>query len=396
MTPEREAELAEFRRDLHAHPEPGAQTSRTARRIAERLEAAGLDVTRGVGGHGVVATLARGPGPAIALRADMDALPIREATNLPHASRTSGAFHGCGHDGHSAMLLGAALALAEAPPPAGTVHFLFQPDEETGAGAQAMIDDGLFDRFPVDAIYGLHNMPGLPAGTVAAPGGPFMAFEDNFVLRLTGLGGHAASPHRGRDPVPALGALLSQVQSVVARNLDPAEAAVVSVTGIETDGARNVIPTTITVTGDSRGYSDAVRETIRARLSELTRHIAAAHGLEAETAFDASFVPLVNAPAHAARALAAADAAGLATEPQYPRWTASEDFARFLAHVPGAFALIGNGTEGPHAAPLHNPGYDFNDAALAPGVAFWTALARRALAEGTGSETETRGFGGIR
>ena len=375
-------ELTAFRRDLHRHPEPGADTPRTAARIADRLEAAGLAVTRGVGGHGVVATLTRGTGGAVGLRADMDALPIAEATGLPHASIRPGAFHGCGHDGHSTMLMGAALALAADPEFAGTVHFTFQPDEENGAGARAMIEDGLFHRFPMDAVYGLHNMPGLPAGTLAIQSGPAMAFEDNFEIRVRGAGGHASAPHLAVDAIVAGAAVVGALQTVVARGVDPDDFAVVSVTGFETDGARNVLASNVLITGDCRGYSLATRDLLRARMRQAAEGAAAALGARAEMTSAQSFAPLVNRPEHTARCLAAAADAGAPAHPDYGRIGGAEDFAEMLAHRPGAMAFLGNGTEGPHGASLHNPGYDFNDAAIPAGVAWWTALARRACAAG--------------
>ncbi|MEC9434046.1 MAG: amidohydrolase [Pseudomonadota bacterium] len=376
------AELTAFRRDLHRHPEPGADTARTAARIAERLEAAGLVVTRGVGGHGVVATLSRGAGRAVGFRADMDALPIAEATGLPHASTRPGAFHGCGHDGHSTMLLGAALALSADPGFAGTAHFIFQPDEENGLGALAMIADGLFDRFPMEAVYGLHNMPGLPAGTLAIQSGPAMAFEDNFEIRVTGAGGHASAPHRAVDAIVAGAAVVGALQTVVARGVDPDDFAVVSVTGFETDGARNVLASNVRITGDCRGYSVETRDLLRARMRMAAEGAAAAVGARAEMTAAQSFAPLVNRPGDAALCLEAAEAAGLAVRPDHGRIGGAEDFAAMLAHRPGAMAFLGNGTEGPHGASLHNPGYDFNDAAIPAGVAWWAALARRTCAPG--------------
>lgn len=369
-------DLVAFRRDLHRHPETGFAVTRTAARIAAILSQAGLRVTEGVGGSGLVATLARGPDEtAIALRADMDALPIDEGTNLPYGSVHGGRFHGCGHDGHSAMLVGAALALARDPDLARTVHFLFQPDEETGRGAEAMIADGLFDRFPISAIYGLHNMPGLPVGHFAIREGPFCAFEDNFEIRVAGRGGHSAMPEAGIDPLVLASTIVLQLQTIVARNLPPADHAVVSVTEFVTDGARNILPSKVTLRGDCRGFRAEVSEVIARRMAEIVRGLGAAHG--AETALDhaTSFQPLVNEPAATARAARAAGAVGT-VDTAHGRVGFSEDFAAFLRHRPGAFILMGNGTEGANAMPLHNPGYDFNDAALAPGIAYWVELAR--------------------
>jgi len=248
-----------FRRDLHRHPETGPAVTRTADRIASVLESAGLAVTRGVGGAGVVATLDRGPADsAIGLRADMDALPIHEATNLPYASATPGRFHGCGHDGHSTMLLTAALQLAQDTDVQRRVHFIFQPDEENGTGANAMIADGLFDRFPMTAIYGLHNLPGLPVGQFVTQPGPFMAFEDNFKIRIEGKGGHASQPEAGVDPIVVGAAIVLQLQTIVARSISGRDHAVVSVTEFQTDGARNVLASTVTLSGDCRGFTPEI------------------------------------------------------------------------------------------------------------------------------------------
>lgn len=366
-------DLAAFRRDLHRHPEPGPDVPRTAKAIADVLEAAGLSVIRNVGGDGLVASVGEGT-EAIMLRADMDALSITEATDLRHASTIAGAFHGCGHDGHSTMLLGAALALAAAPPDR-RIHLIWQPDEENGTGAQAMIDDGLFARFPTDRIYGLHNMPGLPLGHIQTQAGPFLAFEDNFEIAIRGQGGHASQPQAHVDPIVVAGAVISQLQTIVARNIDPEDHAVVSITGIETDGARNVIPSNVWLTGDCRGFSKATRDTIRRRMRDIAQSVAQAHGATANVTASQSFQPLINDPDATARACAALDSFHI--DAQAGRFGYAEDFAAYLSHRPGAFLNIGNGTEGNHARPLHNPGYDFNDDGIPHGVAAWLALARR-------------------
>ncbi|MEM7490164.1 MAG: amidohydrolase [Pseudomonadota bacterium] len=367
-------DLVAFRRDLHRHPEVGPETARTATAVAEALTGAGVAVTRGVGGHGLVATIGTGDS-AIMLRADMDALPIREMAGLPHASTVPGAFHGCGHDGHSTMLLGAALALA-ADPSGRTIHLIWQPDEENGTGARAMIEDGLFDRFPTDRIYGLHNMPGLPLGHVQTQPGLFLVFEDNFRITIDGRGGHASQPHAQVDPVIVAGAIIGQLQTIVARNVDAADHAVVSITGIETDGARNVVPSTVVLTGDCRGFSDATRDLIRTRMARIAEGCAAAHGAKARVEAAQSFRPLVNDPEATARAVAALR--DVEVDAAAGRFGYAEDFAAYLDHRPGAFLNVGNGTEGCHALPLHNPGYDFNDDGLVHGVEIWTRLAHHA------------------
>ena len=382
-------ELAELRRQLHRHPETAFDVERTAALVADRLAGAGLEVTRGVGGAGVVATLRRGSGrPSIGLRADLDALPITEANTFGHRSQHDGAFHGCGHDGHTTMLLGAALRLSSEPDGAGldgTVHFVFQPDEENGRGAQAMIDDDLFERFPMDAVFGMHNLPGLPVGSFATRPGPFTAYEERFEIEIHGRGGHASAPEKTIDPMVAGAQVVVALQSIVSRSLPPQAHAVVSVTEFVTDGAVNIIPSTVTIRGDVRGYTEPVSETIRRRMREIVDGTAAAHGATATVRYERAFEPTVNTAAEVdvvARAVAGLSSdgvAGASIDVDHPPMGFSEDFGRFLQHRPGCFVLIGNGTDGSHGATLHNPGYDFNDAALAFGVGFWVALVRELL-----------------
>lgn len=368
-------DLTAFRRDLHAHPETGFDLTRTPDRIAAALESAGLKVTRGLGGSGLVATLNRGPeDTAIGFRADMDALPIEEANDLPWRSVTKGKFHGCGHDGHSTMLLGAALKLAADPTLKRTIHFIFQPDEENGNGAKAMIRDGLFERFPMTAIYGLHNMPGMAPGHFATQPGPFCAFEDNFEISIQGKGGHASMPDKGVDPIVTASAIVLQLQSVVSRSLPASEHGVVSVTEFLTDGARNILPGNVTLRGDCRGFSDAVSRTIEQRMRAIVEGVCIAQGAQGAVDYSTSFRPLVNDATATQRIADAARSIGTLND-SYGRVGFSEDFAEFLEHRPGAFILMGNGLEGNHAMPLHNPSYDFNDAAIAHGVDFWVKLA---------------------
>jgi hippurate hydrolase len=372
-------DLTAFRRDLHVHPETGFDLDRTPARIAGVLERAGLLVHRGIGGCGIVATLQRGPSEtAIGLRADMDALPIEEANDFSHRSQIAGKFHGCGHDGHSTILLGAALKLADDRTFDRTIHFIFQPDEENGLGAEAMIADGLFDRFAMAEIYGLHNMPGLPLGHFATQMGPFCAFEDNFEIHVTGQGGHASMPDKGVDPIVTASAIVLQLQSIVSRSMPAKDHAVVSVTEFLTDGARNILPTHVHLKGDCRGFSDDVSARIRARMTEIVEGVCAAQGAQGTLAYSTSFQPLINAPEETRKAIEAARDVGSVND-AFGRVGFSEDFAAFLNHRPGAFILMGNGTEGHAAMPLHNPSYDFNDDALESGIAFWTRLAKGSL-----------------
>ncbi len=375
------ADLAALRHKLHRSPETGFEVGSTAAELADRLHAAGLEVTTGVGGTGVIASLHRGDGRgAIGLRADMDALPIMEGNDFGHRSTVDGKFHGCGHDGHSTMLLGAALDLAGDADFDGTVHFVFQPDEENGRGAQAMIDDGLFERFPMDEMYGLHNLPGLPVGGFATREGPFTAFEENFAIRIEGRGGHASAPEQAIDPLVAGSEIILGLQTIVSRSLAPEEYGVVSATEFVTDGARNILPGTVTIRGDVRGYDDSVSATIRRRMRGIVDGIAAAHGASASLDYVREFEPTVNTTAETGAAVnAAGRVEGASVDAAHGRMGFSEDFAGFLRHRPGCFMLIGNGTEGAHAMPLHNPHYDFNDAILPYGIAYWRALVMERL-----------------
>ena len=377
----RPEELGAFRRALHRAPEIGFDVGATAAALTERLRALGLEVTTGVGGTGVVATLRRGEGgPAIGLRADMDALPIAEANTFDHCSTVAGRFHGCGHDGHATMLLGAAAELARMGGLRGTVHFVFQPDEENGRGAQAMIDDGLFERFPMDAIFGLHNLPGLPVGAFATRTGPFTAFEEIFAIHLAGSGGHASAPHQAVDPLVAGSEVVLALQSIVARAVAPGEHAVVSATEFVTDGARNILPASVTIRGDVRGYADHVSAIVERRMQAIVDGVAGAHGATGRLDYRREFEPTVNTVTETGAAVAAARALdGATVSGEHEPMGFSEDFARFLRHRPGCFMLAGNGTEGGHAAPLHSPHYDFNDALLPWGIAWWAALAREYL-----------------
>ncbi|MBZ9808571.1 M20 family metallopeptidase [Mesorhizobium sp. BR1-1-9] len=372
-------EMTGWRRDLHAHPEFGFEEKRTAAFVAAKLREFGLDdVTEGVGGTGVVGTLKRGSGNrAIALRADMDALRITEQSAVAYRSQNPGIMHACGHDGHTTMLLGAAKLLAGEGGFNGTVRFIFQPAEEWGRGALAMLDDGLMRRFPFDEIFGLHNLPGLPIGHFETRPGPMMSAEDIFEIVLRGLGGHAAGPHDGQETLVAACALVTNLQTIVSRRLSPADISVVSVTELITDGTRNALPGLARILGDARSFRPEVSAEIEKQMRTIAAGTAAAYNVTAEVAYSREFVPLHNDAELVDEAFAAAgnvfapEGVALAREPM----TGSEDFARFLDHVPGCFVFLGNGD----TAPLHNPSYDFNDDGLLFGTNFHAAVVRRRL-----------------
>ena len=373
-------EMTAWRRDLHAHPEFGFEEKRTSAFVAAKLREFGLDdVVEGIGGTGVVGTLRRGAGNrAIALRADMDALRIAEQGARAYCSQNPGAMHACGHDGHTAMLLGAAKLLAGEGGFDGTVRFVFQPAEEWGRGAVAMLDDGLMARFPFDEIYGLHNMPGLPVGHFETRVGPIMSAEDNFEITLRGVGGHAARPHSASEVLVAACAVVINLQTIVARRLDPADISVVSATELIADGARNVLPGFARILGDVRSFRPEVSAEIEKQMRIIADGVALTYNCAAEVTYTREFAPLVNEAEQVAHAFAAAatvfepDAIRIASTPM----TASEDFARFLEHAPGCFAFVGNGET---SAPLHNSGYDFNDEGLLYGARFHVAIARHRL-----------------
>jgi amidohydrolase len=377
-----EQQLTRWRHHLHRHPETGFNETRTADYVADVLTLMGLEVHRGIGGTGIVANLAVGRSDAvIGLRADMDALAIHEAApGRAHASQTPGCMHACGHDGHMAMVLGAARLLIERRDFNGTVRFIFQPAEEHGRGAAAMMADGLFDRFPVDEIYGAHNMPGMPAGSIATRIGGIMASEDNFVIRVKGRGGHAARPHMGIDPLVVGAQIVLALQTVVSRSVDPSQSAVVSCTEFITDGIRNAIPMHVTIKGDTRSYSTQVQALLERRMREVCEGICIAHGASCEVEYTHEFAPTVNWPQCVPVALAAARrvvADADRVEADVSPMMISEDFGAFLRVVPGAFVFIGNGdADSVGGTPLHNAGYDFNDAVLPIGARYFAELAR--------------------
>jgi amidohydrolase len=373
-------ELTEIRRDIHANPELGLEEHRTAGLVAGTLEKWGIEVHRGVGKTGVVGVLRNGDGPAIGLRADMDALPIEEQTNLPYSSRNSGRMHACGHDGHTAMLLGAAKYLSDTRNFQGTVNFIFQPGEEGIGGALAMLNDGLFERFPCDAIFGMHNRPGMPLGRYAISPGVGMAGGAFFDITIAGKGAHGARPEESIDPVLVACHIGAALQSIVSRNVPPQDMAVVSATRILAGEAYNVIPQTATMSGTVRTLKRETMQLVEANMKRLAASVAAGFGAEASVDFRVIFAPLVNDADHARSfADAAAELVGEDNvQRNKPPANASEDFSFMLEKVPGAYINLGNGED---SAAVHNPAYNFNDAAIPYGVALFGRIVERKLAK---------------
>lgn len=377
-------ELAQTRRDLHAHPELRYEEFRTSDRVADALQGYGYDVVRGLGGTGVVATLRGGySGRGIVFRADMDALPLTEANVFGHASTVAGKMHACGHDGHTVMLLGAARLLKSLPPLPGSVHFVFQPAEEGGAGAHRMIEDGLFEQFPTEAVFGMHNWPGLPEGIFGLREGPVMAAGVRFHVVVRGQGGHAAQPHLARDPVPVLAALVLQLQTIVSRRLDPNEPAVVSVCMLSAGETDNVIPDRASMRGTIRSLTSEVLQSIQEQLRDLCAGASVAHGMPIDVEFHQFYPATVNTAWHtqlSAEVIRQAFGTDALRYP-VPANMTSEDFGFMLRERPGAYVLLGNHAPQGHQAPLHNPSYDFNDAIIPRGVEFWVNLARTYYAQ---------------
>ncbi|WP_101047658.1 M20 aminoacylase family protein [Macromonas nakdongensis] len=389
------AELTRLRRDLHAHPELCFQEVRTADTVATKLAEWGVEVHRGLGSTGVVGVVhgrdGGACGRAVGLRADMDALPMTELNTFAHTSRHAGRMHACGHDGHTAMLLAAAQHLARYRDFDGTVVLIFQPAEEGGGGAREMIKDGLFERFPVEAVFGMHNWPGYPAGSFAVSPGPVMASSNEFKIVIRGKGSHAALPHNGIDPVPIACQMVQAFQTVITRNKKPVDAGVISVTMIHTGEATNVVPDSCEIQGTVRTFTLEVLDLIERRMREIAQHTCAAFGASCDFEFERNYPPTVNSPAEAdfARQVmreVVGDAMVLAQEPTM----GAEDFAYMLQARPGAYLFIGNG-DGAHRAgyeggghdagpcTLHNPRYDFNDALIPLGGTYWVELATRWL-----------------
>jgi amidohydrolase len=383
LTPfiEEEAQMREWRRDIHAHPELGFQENRTSDLVASRLESFGIEVHRGIGKTGVVGVLKNGQSEkSVGLRADMDALPIQEANTFPHRSRHDGRMHACGHDGHTAMLLGAAKHLARTRNFDGTVRFIFQPAEEGIGGARAMVEDGLFSRFPCDAIFGMHNRPGMGLGRFAVRSGPMMAGGAFFDIDVVGRGAHGARPESGIDSVLVAAHIATALQSIVSRNVRPVETAVVSVTQIHGGDAYNVIPQSARLSGTARAFSNEVMELIGRNTARIAQGVAAGFGATATTDFRTIFLPLVNDANEAEFAAGVCSelvgAGNVRRDP--PLIMASEDFSHMLAEVPGCYINIGNG-DGEGACEVHNPSYDFNDAALPYGAGFLVRVVEKKL-----------------
>ncbi|WP_338495201.1 M20 aminoacylase family protein [Erwinia aphidicola] len=370
------AALVALRRDLHQHPELGYQEHRTSGLVAEFLAGLGLEVYQGIGKTGVVGVLKHGTSPrAVGLRADMDALPMADNGTQPWKSQQPNVCHACGHDGHTVMLLGAAQALAADAQFDGTVNFIFQPAEEGLAGAQAMIDDGLFERFPCDEVYAIHNWPQLPLGVVQTRPGPIMGAGDAFSIRVEGGGGHAAQPQLTPDTLLATSELVVALHTIVSRDLDPCDPAVLTVTRINGGFSHNMIPAQATLSGTVRSFDSAVQDRIEQRMRELAQHVTAAHGLTASVQYDRYYPATINGAEQAATALRAAARAGLAhAEAPKPALT-SEDFSFMLQAKPGAYLWLGSAD----SRPLHHSEYDFNDALIPFGIRWYCALVQETL-----------------
>ncbi|MBM3620929.1 MAG: amidohydrolase [Alphaproteobacteria bacterium] len=383
-----EAEMIAIRRDIHKHPETAFEEVRTADIVAAKLTEWGIPIHRGLATTGVVGTLkgARPGQKTIGLRADMDALHLQEKNDFAHRSVIDGKMHACGHDGHTAMLLGAAKHLAANPDFAGTIHFIFQPAEEGLGGARVMIEEGLFDLFPCDAVYGMHNMPGVPTGHFAICPGPMLAASDSWTVTFKGTGGHGALPERGTDPTTPMASFILAIQGIIGRNVPSSQTAVLSVGHIAagTYGSPNVIPSDVLVRGTARSYSPAVRDLLERRMGEIAKSTAEAWGCTAEYTYQRRYPPLVNAKEQTAIAVKAAQAtAGVdKVNGKMTPMTGAEDFAFMLEKLPGAYIFIGNGGDAEGGCQhVHTPVYDFNDKALLTGAAYWINLVRQELGD---------------
>ena len=374
-------EMQNWRRDIHSHPEIAFEEHRTAKLVADKLESFGLEVETGIAGTGVVGTLKKGTGNrSIGLRADLDALLINETNDFPHKSKVPGKMHACGHDGHTTMLLGAAKYLAEKGNFDGTINFIFQPAEENEGGGKVMIDEGLFDKYPVESVYGMHNIPGMPVGSFAMKPGPIMASFDIFNLKIIGKGGHAAMPHTAIDPIIIGTKIVDAYQSIVSRYIDPQQPVVLSVTQFHGGDAYNVIPNEIEMKGTIRCFSSTVQLAMEKQMKQITSSICSAYGADYEFEYEHRYPATVNSEdevevsAKVAKEISGEDMVSLSPTPSM----GSEDFAFMLQEKPGSYIWIGNGDrEG--SCMLHNPGYDFNDEILPIGATYWVNIAEDTL-----------------
>ena len=375
--------LAEIRRDFHRFPELGFQEKRTKEKIASYLKELGLDVHYGVG---IVGVLRAGEGnKVIGLRADMDALPIHERNTHDYISKNTGVMHACGHDGHMAMLLGAAHKLSTNANFSGTIVFIFQPNEELGLGAKAMINEGLLENFPIQEIYGIHNLPGVPTGTLLTRPGLICSSESLFEIKIKGMGGHSSMPQLGRDTITIGAEVVQTLQTIISRKLASGSGAVVSVTEFISDGQRNVLPGETILKGDVRTRLPDDRKKIELYLNQIASGVASAHDIDIDVFFETEFVETINHPIPTEAVLKTAKRIGLKTNECEPM-SFSEDFSHFSNSVPGCFFLLGNGTDGANNKPLHSNDYDFNDALLPIGSDFWAGLAKNRLSkEGSNS-----------
>jgi hippurate hydrolase len=380
--------IAALRRDIHAHPELAFKENRTADLVAAQLAAAGVDVHRGLAGTGIVGVLKMGDGArAVGLRADMDALPVDESNTFAHRSTHAGCMHACGHDGHTAMLLGAAALLSRTRRFDGTVYFIFQPAEEHEGGGRVMVEQGLFERFPMQMVFGLHNWPGLAAGSIAVIDGPVMAAADRFEIVIDGRGGHAAMPHQAVDTVMAGAALVQALQTLVSRETDPLDAAVVSVTRFHAGNADNILPEQAVLGGTVRSFRPELQDALEAGMRRVCDGIAATHRVAVALHFERGYPPTVNAAEpsrvcrEVARQVVAEHGAGGAVFTDLKPSMGAEDFAYLSRVVPGCYAWLGNGP-GVGGCTLHSPHYDFNDDIIAAGIRYWVRLAERTLPQG--------------
>tara|TARA_Y100000746_G_scaffold230167_1_gene241246 strand:- start:351 stop:1523 length:1173 start_codon:yes stop_codon:yes gene_type:complete len=374
-------EMQNWRRDIHAHPEIAFEEHRTAKIVAEKLESFGIEVETGIAGTGVVGTLKKGTGNrAIGLRADLDALLINEANEFEHKSKHPGKMHACGHDGHTVMLLGAAKYLAEDGNFDGTVNFIFQPAEENEGGGKAMIEEGLFDKYPVESVYGMHNIPGMPVASFAVKPGPIMAAFDVFNVKIIGKGGHAAMPQTTIDPIIIGTKIIDAYQSIVSRYIDPQEPAVLSVTQFHAGDAYNVIPNDIEIKGCTRCFSPKIQKQLEDQMHQITKSICDAYGATYEFEFEHRYPATINSEEEAeiagkvAQKVVGEDRVNLSPTPGM----GSEDFAYMLQEKPGSYIWIGNG-DGEGSCMVHNPGYDFNDEILPIGATYWVKMAEEIL-----------------